>query len=84
MERSLNLKRRPYTRFLDGCRPKPEALQEILASIALLARDPNHGYRILFVNPPIFQIRVGPYAVNYVFDDTTVTVLYLGIIGRCP
>ena len=84
MERSVNLKRRPYTLFLDRCKPDPASLHEIFVALDVLAHDIEVGYHILFFYPPLFQIRVGPYSVNYVFDDTTITVLYLGIIGRCP
>lgn len=84
MARGLNINRRAFTHFIDRCKPDDPTQDIILAALSRLAQDPSLGYRVYFVYPPLFRIDIPPYVANYEFDAELVTVLYLGIIGKCP
>ena len=86
MQRRIKIKGKAFTRFIDSCRPDDETQDWIWEELILLGRDPNLGYRILFVfgSARIYQFRIGEYSANYTFDDEFLRILYIGILGKCP
>ena len=89
MERQVFFKIGALERFRK-CRSSQEAKTILKANIENLKANPNLGYPVPFqTNSPHFyqlRVRTAPettYWIHYIFDDNEISLLYVGVPGRC-
>ena len=83
MARRISFKEGVFTAFADNCRAESADDVKIRQELTSLGAQPERGFSIPFANPLFYQLPIPPFVAHYIFDDEDVTILYLGIPGKC-
>lgn len=60
-------------------KPTPEELQALKTMCADLGADPGLGFKIAFLDPPLYRADVGRFRIHYSITTAQIAVSFIGM-----
>jgi mRNA-degrading endonuclease RelE of RelBE toxin-antitoxin system len=65
-------------RRMNASEPSEEERQAIKNALTELSKNPNLGYKIMFIQPALYRYDVGRFRIHYSQDNNVIGVSFIG------